>query len=340
MPESDPQQFHWHDELRKQYAAISPDSSVPVAVQLGRIWSAAVERTGDPALSVHLGQMFRPTFSRFSSLLMWSMTVGESLHQLARFWNPHAEAGRFSAVTLEEHATSLELRYRLQEAGNPPPLDAEFRLCRLVTYFRHISDPALSPVAVRFRHPAPAHRAALEEFFRSPVLFTQPVISLEFTRAALETPVLATSRQRGEIARLGEQVLVGAAQQGSLPDLLRETIRSHLADGDFAMKAIAPKLGMSPRTLQRRLQLRGTSFQELLDEARKEECMKCLQSDGGPYAQIATRLGYSNVANFHRAFRRWFGQTPNQMRRRLMEGGRAAELKVADAGAAEGPCHG
>jgi AraC-like DNA-binding protein len=68
------------------------------------------------------------------------------------------------------------------------------------------------------------------------------------------------------------------------------------------------------------LQRHETSFQELLDEARKRECLSIMDAEQSSNAEIAERLGYSNVANFHRAFRRWFGKTPNQVRRELASG--------------------
>ncbi len=335
MYDIDQQHLRWHDEIRKRYAAISAGGSVSPTAQLDRLWKSAIERSGDPLLSLHIGQIFRPMLSLFTAALMWSPTVRESLQQLARFWNPHGEAGRFSFMLLEDRGATAELQYRMTDGLPGNRHDVEFRLCHIVTVLRNIADPALAPERVRFQHDAPAYRAELEKHFRLPVLFGESVNALEFGPPALDRPVLATAGQRGQIVRLVEQELSGTAREGNLPDLLRETIRGHLQEGQFAMKVIAPKLGMSPRTLQRRLQLRGTSFQELLDEARKEECLKSLQTSKGPYSQIAERLGYSNVANFHRAFRRWFGQTPNQMRRRLMESSRGARLKVADSDGAE-----
>lgn len=316
MSDSIPGLTHWHDEVARQYATVSLERDLPVSEQLAGIWGAAVERSGDSLLSVHIGQIFRPNFSLFTSLLMWCPTVGESLRQLTRFWSPHAEAGRFSEAGLEPRSNGVELNYRLVDGGLCAD-DAQFRLTRVLTFMRHISDPSLTPHLVRFRHAAPAARAEVEQAVGGTVLWDQPVDSLSFDRAALDLPVLATTTQRGQIVRLSEQVLAGIAEPGNLPGLLRETIRGHLRQGEFGMKAIAEELRLSPRTLQRHLQHGGTSFQELLDEVRKEECLQSMQAGAGPYSEIAKKLGYSNVANFHRAFRRWFRETPNQMRRRL-----------------------
>ena len=71
---------------------------------------------------------------------------------------------------------------------------------------------------------------------------------------------------------------------------------------------------MSSRTLTRRLQQTGLGFQQLLDEARKRDAIKLLQNTSLTVEQIALRLGYTDPANFSRAFKKWTGEPPSQYR--------------------------
>jgi AraC-like DNA-binding protein len=73
---------------------------------------------------------------------------------------------------------------------------------------------------------------------------------------------------------------------------------------------------MSGRTLQRRLADEGVSYQELLDDARKEAAGRYLHESALAIGEVAYLVGYSEPAPFHRAFRRWYGTTPEAFRRK------------------------
>lgn len=306
-----------HDALMRQYAAISPHRPTPVSAQLERIWLSAIESAMEPGLSVQLGEIFRPQVSPFTSILMWSTTVRESLSSMTRFWVQHGTGGRFSTLSLEPQAEGTALVYRVMQGEPMIPYDAEFRLCRIITFLRQISDPALSPALVHFEHSAPPYAQELSRVFRAPVNFGQPATSLVFDPATLSLPVVATPAQRERLRQFGESMLTETGGTDGFAGIVREAIHVQLAAGTVGMRHVAPKLGISSRTLQRRLQMHDTTFQALLDEVRKAECLAIMREPSVSNREIAERLGYSNVANFHRAFRRWFQKTPNQMRRTL-----------------------
>jgi AraC-like DNA-binding protein len=81
-----------------------------------------------------------------------------------------------------------------------------------------------------------------------------------------------------------------------------------------ALDTVATRLSMSTRTLKRRLQQHGLSYQHLLDEARKRDCMRLLEDRSLTLEQIAERLGYSEATSFSRAFGKWTGKTPSAFR--------------------------
>jgi AraC-like DNA-binding protein len=74
---------------------------------------------------------------------------------------------------------------------------------------------------------------------------------------------------------------------------------------------------LSGRTLQRRLAAEGVSFQELLDEARKDAAARFLRERTLSACEVAYLVGYSEPAPFHRAFKRWYGTTPELFRKDL-----------------------
>ncbi|MGE8451768.1 MAG: helix-turn-helix domain-containing protein [Pseudomonadales bacterium] len=90
---------------------------------------------------------------------------------------------------------------------------------------------------------------------------------------------------------------------------------AHLSDQKTAkLVLIAKELGMSPRTVQRRLIRTGVDFQGLLDETRRSEALRLMGAANYSAADIAYRVGYSDPAHFTRAFTRWTGQAPSRFR--------------------------
>jgi AraC-like DNA-binding protein len=87
-------------------------------------------------------------------------------------------------------------------------------------------------------------------------------------------------------------------------------------DGGFhSLEQVAERLGVSARTLKRKLKVEGKAFSDLLDEIALEQARVLLRQPGLSIEQVAERLGYSDVSNFGRAFRRWTGVTPAAFRR-------------------------
>jgi AraC-like DNA-binding protein len=106
----------------------------------------------------------------------------------------------------------------------------------------------------------------------------------------------------------------------------------HLLDGEPALGAVAAKLHMSPRSLQRRLRDEGTSFARVLSGLRHDLALRHLRNPQITIGDVAFLLGFSEVSAFHRAFKRWTGRTP-------AEHLRSVRTPPAMKRAAEGPPH-
>ena len=89
-----------------------------------------------------------------------------------------------------------------------------------------------------------------------------------------------------------------------------------ITSGDTRVGTVARRLAMSGRTLQRRLADEGVSYQELLDDARKVTSGRCLMDSALTVGEVAYLVGYSEPAPFHRAFKRWYGMTPEAFRQK------------------------
>jgi AraC-like DNA-binding protein len=182
------------------------------------------------------------------------------------------------------------------------------------------------PVALEahFQHP-PLPRAELEKVAASlgcPIRFNAPDTRLVLSERVTERPLLA--RNRDLFAYLDRHALVlqeKLARTPSLTGRLRELLVERLRDGEPDQPSIARAVGLSERTLQRRLQEENSSFAALVDEVRSDLSRAYLADPKLAIFEVAFLLGYSEPSAFNRAFRRWTGQSPSEFRSRLSVSG-------------------
>jgi AraC-like DNA-binding protein len=101
---------------------------------------------------------------------------------------------------------------------------------------------------------------------------------------------------------------------------VRRAVERGLVEGGVEAEQIAKRLAMSPRSLQRHLAASGLSFQTLCDEVRHRSALELLRESATPIQEVAFVLGYQDVPSFYRAFKRWTGKTPAEVRRELQSG--------------------
>ncbi|MEM9409188.1 MAG: AraC family transcriptional regulator ligand-binding domain-containing protein [Acidobacteriota bacterium] len=184
-----------------------------------------------------------------------------------------------------------------------------------------ISDEASSgdfrPRAVFFRHSVPASSLAHEEHFGCPVHFSADCDAL-----LVSAEMLATPNRLGDpdMLRFFDTHLAAEVEQADdesqLDRKLQLEISRALSEGVPALSDIARSLGMSGRTLQRRLSERGISYQSVVDEARRRLARRMLRETDSSLLEIAFMTGFAEQSSFSRAFRRWEGQTPRSYRLR------------------------
>jgi AraC-like DNA-binding protein len=113
---------------------------------------------------------------------------------------------------------------------------------------------------------------------------------------------------------------LGASTGPSVPDRVYATLRACLVHrGDATPTSLAAVLGMSVRTLQRRLGAEGCSLRGIRDEVCRERALERLKDPGATVSSVASELGFSDVAAFSKAFKRWTGESPSLVRRRNKE---------------------
>lgn len=191
-------------------------------------------------------------------------------------------------------------------------LSNEATLASIMAISREVASEPFQPEEVHLKHPAPDRVADHEAYFGCPVRFGSDRDALRVSDRTLQT------RNRvgdASIAAFFDTLL--AAEVDTLDDTrpldrrVLDRVSTALSGGVPALSDIARELGMSGRTLQRHLSAEGTSFQALVDEARRRLALRLLQGGSDTtLTEVTFMTGFSDQSAFTRAFRRWTGETP------------------------------
>ena len=208
---------------------------------------------------------------------------------------------------------------RLENRVALPRAAADFQLGG---FFRnHVCDwlgSRFGELTVWFTHDAPADlREYVRTFEPAKVRFSAPVLGFAFDRHILDLPLPhADPNLHAMLVPYADRILSALPAAPSVAANVRSLIGLQLADGGPDVARAASRLGMSLRTLARRLETEGTTFRELVDDVRRQLALEHVARRTASFSEISDQLGFSQVAAFHRAFRRWTGQTPLQYRRK------------------------
>lgn len=181
---------------------------------------------------------------------------------------------------------------------------------------------ALLPLReVTFAHAAGYPVAPYEALFGAPVRFGAPSSAIWLPKDAMRTPIAGRDplARRYLEAHAEQQLARLPAERPAPPPLLarlRDAIAVELATSGAELSRVARRLAMSTRTVQRRLEALGTSYQALVDDVRAEQARALLRDRARSIVDVAFELGYADLRSFYRAFRRWTGATPADWRAR------------------------
>jgi AraC-like DNA-binding protein len=291
-------------------AALGPDARVPRSA-LNRLWEIAVEATADPAFGIEASRFVaQTTFHALGYAVLASVTLKEAFERVIRY-------RRLIGDILELRLEDAGDRYRFlidvsAEPGVPfQAVDAIAAISARQARLLHAPRPC-DPLAVTFARPEPADLEPYRRAFRAPVRFSMPANALEYARADLEDRLPAGN---AELARGNDEVLVrylARLERARISSRVQQALLDALPAGAPSKPAIARTLGMSARNLQRRLASEGTSFKELLNEARVSLARTYVDEGRLSVTEIAFVLGFADTSTFSRAFKRWTGMSPRE----------------------------
>lgn len=249
--------------------------------------------------------------------LMNARTGRDAVELIARYLQTQFPAGEvFIKPVPRTHQDLIGLRSLLQ---HPPPLIQfyERRIASLHVILK-IACEGYRPDAVWFTHEQNAADTAYRRVFGIQPSFSMPENGIVVSRHLLDKPREHAHPQVREmaIAYLAAQSL-GADQ--SISREAAHATATLLRQSDCRARDVARAMAIDLRTLQRRLQRENTSLQAIRDQVRREEARILLADSKASFSEIAFRLHFSGMPAFSRSCRRWFNDTPTQVRRRLLK---------------------
>lgn len=277
------------------------------------LWQLAVTRSGDPAIGLANSTSMKPAnFDVVAYAMMSSPNLLGILERTVRYVTILSDA---ATLTLADDREGHRLILELFGGRRPAPRQRfEFDLMALLSFCRWVTNRDLRPLAFEMRFPPPADLQPYKDAFKCPLRFNAPANALLFAPADLTLP-LPTAH--GLLAEVHERVAsehLERLDHAPTSHRARAVIIKHLPDGEPRRAKTASALGMSERTLQRRLAAEGTSFERLSDETRRQLAQQYLSQRTVSLADTAYLLGFGDRRSFFRASKRWFGVSPGHFR--------------------------
>ena len=270
-----------------------------------------------PELPFRMGSMMRVSaYGMYGFALLTFRTAREGMQFAQRF---HRLAVPTFTLSLQEADGVGRWIFGdllgLDPAGDLHRFLLEFQLSLQMSLAQDIWSDLVQPTGATLRHARPAHHALYTRTLGCPVLFEQPQDSVQFNAALLDTELkLHNPLTSTMVHRLCERLLEKAASPSGTARRVYELLAQQ--PGQFpGMDAVARSLHTTTRTLRRRLEDAGTSFQAVLNEVRANLAKEYLATTRLSSEEIAVALGFSDATNFRQAFRKWTQRTPAEYRR-------------------------
>jgi AraC-like DNA-binding protein len=290
----------------------NPKTLVPTA-SLWRFRDLAATRTGFPNLTLRvMAARELPELGDVGRALLGAPTLRRTIQDFQRI--ARAESST-TAIGLRLWRGDNEFffnRFLLKHIQGE--WQAELYILSWMLKIVWLVDPTWSPTEVWcIAGPTRERLQAIESLAARP-RFNQHCMGFPIPDFMLAmSPSCSIPSQRNQ--NLDERVLCSTSPSDSALGALRQLIRSYADDRWLTIDQVSDALGTSPRTLQRQLAAEGRTYSEVLDEIRAESASDLLETTDASLSQIAEQLGYSNLSNFNRAFRRWAAVSPRAFRR-------------------------
>lgn len=290
---------------------LADDDARLSAAQFCVAWSEGIRLTRDPQLALRIAAATPSgAFGIVEYVCRSAPTLGDALRQWVRYLNLLDDAVTVALVVEGDRA------YLRVERESEAPAPASHELCwaLLARQARELCARPFRLISVELAHRTLGDVAAYRAWFEAPVVFGTEHTQLVMAKPSLDASLVSSDPRLLAILtraadELGRTITTDPTLTAQIKRVLREALRSDGASIEY----VAGKLGLTARSLQRRLKDEGAAFQTIREDVRRELAQRYLD-DNLSIAEISFLLGFSEPSAFFRAFKRWTGTTPFESR--------------------------
>lgn len=275
------------------------------------------QRCRPSAISWHVGLSVEfPLGSELGRAILGCKSLGTALHWMCQYF-PLVQDSAVLRLDVEEDWTTLSYKI-LDPTIWPRHEDAMFTLGIYARFLKAAAPEAWSQIQVTVEAEQDQVGADLESIVDASVVYSGQANSLRFPTSVINAPLNLAPPCDPELLKHLSAELTRKKRRAPITDLTRQMIYREMTEGCVSQEHIARELGISSRTLRRRLSEEGQSFQGLLDRCRMEfAALEFRIRRKLSLSDMALRLGYSEHSTFSRAFARWAGMAPQEYRRHV-----------------------
>jgi AraC-like DNA-binding protein len=276
------------------------------------LWQSISEVSGDPLIGLKLGSEERvERYDPISIAVLHSLSLRNAVERMARY--KQLTCPEKIQIREQRQECTVQFKWVLAKESEPSVL-IDLCFARVVAIGRRGTGVALTPIRIEFERPS-AHRDQYQAHFSCPVKFKAKQNSLVFTRQDMDRPFVTHNPELLGmlVPQLDAELRQQLAQQ-TIREQVKGMLKRIVAGQRPAIEDIAREMNMSARTLQRRLSNDDVTFQQLLEEARRELAHHYLLHSSLELTEAAYLLGFEDSNSFFRAFHNWEGVSPAKWR--------------------------
>jgi AraC-like DNA-binding protein len=306
--------------IARQAGIVVPEVLAPTdRIQVDKadaVLQLAIPLISDSAFGLQVARCWHPSnLGVLGYAWLSSSSLRTGLRRLERY---HRLVGERGTTEIEEVRQGIKVRFWANR-GDPAevPVAAvavDMAMALLLDMCRMNAGAALRPVAASLRRTTPESTAPYERFYGCPIRFGAAENSFLLAREDVDSLLPSSNKQLATVfdKMLGEEL--ARLDKSDVVARCRAAVLEYLTSGEVAEEDMAKQLHMSPRTLQRKLAEARLTYQQLVDDTRKDLALRYIDDAQRSISDITFSLGFSQSSAFTRAFKRWTGRNPTDYR--------------------------
>ena len=279
-----------------------------------RLWDLVLRETGDPCFGLKIGQYWHPSMAHaLGYAVLASDTLHEAFSRLSRYFKV-LTTNRETLSLIRRKDDYLFLWDDTQCDDRISDIEYDEGFAAIVAMMRISAGEDASPLHLNMRRAPPPCEAEFKRFFRASIHYNTEENSIALPCTLVEAELPSGNIQ---VARECDRIIdtyLAQLDRSHVAARTRAKLIEKLPAGTPSEGGIARALNLSVRSLQRRLSDEQTTFKQLLDDTRRELALQYIRDPSVTITEMTYLLGYSEPANFSRAFKRWTGSSPSAVR--------------------------